>query len=166
VAFRQRGLPARAGQPNPTFKKEETMQSGKFLSLVLAITMIFACAPNQALTDMKQMVVSYEPVSEEFDVKFDDARKVRIRIEWSDHLKCVARVLYRTPDMKEFKAADNKVQPSVVTEADKAASKIISCGALGGNQRCETCIFITQRNPIGVWVYIGNIPYFICIYGC
>lgn len=136
------------------------MQSGKFLTLLLAITMILACAPTQALTDSKEEVPSPVMRSQEFDVG-----KVRIRIEWIDYLKCEAKVLYRTSEMKEFKAAE-QVDVSVSTEIEKRPAKLVKCGALDGNQRCETCFFMTKRNPLGYYMTIGSITYFICIYGC
>lgn len=138
------------------------MQNGRFLSLMLAVTIIVACAPNQALTDTKPAASPYAPVLrlEEFDVA-----EVRIRIEWSDYLKCEGRVLYRTPESKEFKEAE-KVQVFTYTETDKKPSKLIGCGTVDGNQRCETCRFITVGSPTYTTIKIGDRTYKVCICDC
>jgi hypothetical protein len=136
------------------------MQSGKCLSLVLAISIIVACAPNQALTDTK---TTYAPVSEEFDVKINDVRKVRVLIKWGDPRECKASVSYSNdPGLKEFV----EVKPTDPKEIRIASSRLIRCGSIDGNQRCETCFFITEGSPRYMYYNIGGRIYWFCICDC
>jgi hypothetical protein len=141
------------------------MQSGKFLFLVIAITIVVGCVciPSQVYPPVP-LVPSVSRL-EEFVVK-----NVRIRIEWTDYLNCEARVSYLTPEMKEFKEIEpvqvDQVQVSISKDTEERKSKLIRCGTLEGNQRCETCLFITEGSPTYMAIVIRGRTYYVCISGC